>query len=176
MGEFMQFQRDAKFRILFVISLIRGCLIKMFASGTSEVFATFPPTQRGRKRLRFSLTNKCVSRYGSNLRKFIFNVCVGNLPIVQWQPPPLPVVEAVALHSVDAPFLVPLRLFHHEAPYLLFFTNMFELSFGGTHQAMIFCNYYNKQCHHLQSSSSAMLRFNESWKSPAKQNRNLNPS
>ena len=59
-------------------------------SGTSEVFVTLAQTQRGKKHLRFSLTDKCVHRYGSSLGKFIFNVFVGHLPIVQWQTPPPP--------------------------------------------------------------------------------------
>ena len=68
---------------------------KTSLSGALEVFITLAHTQRGRKHLRFSLTDKCVQRYGSNLRKFIFNVSVGNLPIVQWQTPTFRVVEAV---------------------------------------------------------------------------------
>ena len=126
-----------------------------FVSGTLEVFVSLAQTQRGRKHL--SLTDKCVQRYGSNLKKFIFNVFMGNLPIVRWQPPPLRIVEVVALHTVDALFFLPLRLFLHEAPYLLFSTNMFGLSYVRTHQAMILCNYYNKQCHRLQSSGNTML-------------------
>ena len=35
------------------------------------------------------------------LRKFIRSVSVASLPIVQWKPPPLRVVEAVVLRSVD---------------------------------------------------------------------------
>ena len=42
-----------------------------------------------------------MKRYGSNLRKFILSVSVASLPIVQWKPPPLRVVEAVVLRSVD---------------------------------------------------------------------------
>ena len=49
----------------------------------------------------FSLTEKCVMRDGSNLRKFILSVFVASLPIVQWKPPPLRVVEAIVLRSVD---------------------------------------------------------------------------
>ena len=70
-------------------------------SGTSENFATLSHTLKGRKNMRFSLTEKCVKRYGSNLRKFILSVSVASLPIVQWKPPPLQVVEAVVLRSVD---------------------------------------------------------------------------
>ena len=70
-------------------------------SGTSEIFVTLRQTLTGRKNLRFSLTEKCVKRYGSNLRKFILSVSVASLPIVQWKTPPLRVVEAVVLHSVD---------------------------------------------------------------------------
>ena len=40
-------------------------------------------------------------RYGSNLRKFILSVSVASLPIVQWKPAPLRVVEVVVLRSVD---------------------------------------------------------------------------
>ena len=57
--------------------------------------------QNGRKNLRFSLTEKCVMPYGSNLRNFILSVFVASSPIVQCQPPPLQVVEAVVLRSVD---------------------------------------------------------------------------
>ena len=42
-----------------------------------------------------------MKRYGSNLRKFILSVSVASLPIVQWKPPPLRVVEAAVLRSVD---------------------------------------------------------------------------
>ena len=51
-------------------------------SGTSEIFVTFSQTLTGRKNLRFSLTEKCVKRYGSNMRKFILSVSVASLPIV----------------------------------------------------------------------------------------------
>ena len=70
-------------------------------SGTSEIFVTLSQTLAGRKNPRFSLTEKCVMRYGPNLRKFILSVSVASLPIVQWKPPPLRVVEAVVLRSVD---------------------------------------------------------------------------
>ena len=40
-------------------------------------------------------------RYGSNLRNFLLSVYVASLPIVQWNIPPLRVVEAVVLRSVD---------------------------------------------------------------------------
>ena len=70
-------------------------------SGSSENFVTLRQTLTGRKNLRFSVTEKCVKRYGSNLRKFILSVSVASLPIVQRKPPPLRVVEAVVLRSVD---------------------------------------------------------------------------
>ena len=70
-------------------------------SGNSEIFVTLTQTLTGRKNLRFLLTEKCVMRYASNLRKFILSVCVASLPIVQRKPPPLGVVEAVVLRSVD---------------------------------------------------------------------------
>ena len=70
-------------------------------SGTSEIFITLSQTLTGRKNLRFSLTEKCVKRYGSNLRKFIVSMSVASLPIVQWKPPPLRVAEAVVCRSVD---------------------------------------------------------------------------
>ena len=70
-------------------------------SGTSEIFVTLSQTLIGTKNLRFSLTGKCVKRYGSNLRTFILSVSVASLPIVQWKPPPLRVVEAIVLRSVD---------------------------------------------------------------------------
>ena len=41
-------------------------------SGTSETFVTLSQTLIARKNLRFSLTEKCVMRYGSNLRKFVY--------------------------------------------------------------------------------------------------------
>ena len=70
-------------------------------SGTSEIFVTLSHTLTGRKNLRFSLTDKCVMRYGSNLRKSFLSVSVASLPSVQLKPPLLRVVEAVALRSVD---------------------------------------------------------------------------
>ena len=70
-------------------------------SGTSEIFVTLSQTLIGRKNLRFSLTEKCVKRYGSNMKKFVLSVSVASLPIVQWKPPPLRVVEAVVLRSVN---------------------------------------------------------------------------
>ena len=73
-------------------------------------------------------------------------------------------------------FLAPLWLFHHEAPYLLFFTNMFGLSYVRSHQAMTIYNCYNKQHHRLQTSGNAMPQFNDSWKLPVEQNQNLYPS
>ena len=45
-------------------------------SGTSEIFVTLTQTLPGRKNLRFSLTEKCVMRYGSNLRMFILFCCI----------------------------------------------------------------------------------------------------
>ena len=36
-------------------------------SGTSEIFVTLSHTLTGRKNVRFSLTEKCVMRYGSKL-------------------------------------------------------------------------------------------------------------
>ena len=42
-----------------------------------------------------------VMRYGSIPRKFILSVSVASLPIVQWKLPPLRVVEAIVLRSVD---------------------------------------------------------------------------
>ena len=38
--------------------------------------------------------------YGSNLSKFNLSVSVASLPIVQWKPPPLQVVEALVLRAV----------------------------------------------------------------------------
>ena len=70
-------------------------------SGTSEIFVTLSQPLTGRKNLRFSVTEKCVMWYGSNVTPFILNVSVPSLPIVQWKPPPLRVVEAVLLRSVD---------------------------------------------------------------------------
>ena len=70
-------------------------------SGTSEIFVTWTQTPTRRRNLRLSLMEKCVMRYGSNLRKFMLSVSVPSLPIVQWKPPPLRVVEAVVLRSVD---------------------------------------------------------------------------
>ena len=70
-------------------------------SGTSEIFVRLSQTPTGRKNLQFSLNEKCVKRYGSNLRKLILSVFVASLPIVQWKHPPLRVVVAVVLHSVD---------------------------------------------------------------------------
>ena len=69
--------------------------------GTSEPFVALSQTPTRRKNLRFSLTDKCVMWYGSNVRKFIPSVCVASLPIVQSKPPPVRVVEAVVLRSVD---------------------------------------------------------------------------
>ena len=69
--------------------------------GTSEIFVTLSQTLTGRKNLRFSQTDKCVMWYWSNLRKFILSVSVASLPIVQWKPSPLQVVEAIVLRSVD---------------------------------------------------------------------------
>ena len=54
-----------------------------------------------RNNLRCSLTEKCVMRFGSHLRKFILSISVASLPIVQWKPPPLRVVEVVVLRSID---------------------------------------------------------------------------
>ena len=68
-------------------------------SGTSEIFVTLSQTLSGRKNLRFSLTQKCVKRSGSNVRKFILSVFVASLPMVQCKPPPLRVVEAVVWRS-----------------------------------------------------------------------------
>ena len=74
-------------------------------NGTTEGFVTLSQAVTGWKNLRFSLTKKCVMRYGTNLRKFIMSVFVASLPIVEWMPPPLWVVEAVVLRSVgDLPF------------------------------------------------------------------------
>ena len=70
-------------------------------SGTSEIFVTLSETVAEWKNLRFSLTEKCLKRYGSNLGNLILSVFVASLPIVQWKPPPLRVVEAVVLRSVD---------------------------------------------------------------------------
>ena len=64
-------------------------------SGTSEFFVTLSKTLTWRKNLRVSLTEKCVKWYGCNLRKFILSVSVASLPIIQWRPPPLRVVEAL---------------------------------------------------------------------------------
>ena len=86
----------------------RVCTTIASLSGTSENFVTLTQTRPGRKNLRFSLTEKCVMRYGSNLRKFIvclLHPCLCN-GIVQWKPPPLRVVEAIVLRSVhDLRFL-----------------------------------------------------------------------
>ena len=92
-------------------------------SGPSEIFVTLSQTLTGRKNVRFSLTEECVKRYGSNLRRFILSVSVASLPIVQWKPPPLWVVEAVVLRTVDdlqfpstfaavPPRSVPFSVFH----------------------------------------------------------------
>ena len=70
-------------------------------SGTSEIFVTLKHTVTWRKNLRFSPTEKCVMRYGSNVRKFILSVSVASLPIVQWKPPPVWLVAVVVLCSVD---------------------------------------------------------------------------
>ena len=70
-------------------------------SSTSEIFVTLSQTLTRRKNLRFPVTQKCVKRYGSNLRKFILSVSVASLPSVQCKPPPLWVVEAVVMRSVD---------------------------------------------------------------------------
>ena len=61
-------------------------------TGTSEIFLTLSQTLTGRKNLRFSMIEKCVKRYASNLRKFILSVSVASLPVVQCTPPPLRVV------------------------------------------------------------------------------------
>ena len=70
-------------------------------SGIPEIFVTLSQTLAGRKNMRFSLTEKCVMRYGSNMRKSILSVSVASLPIVQWKPPPIRVVELVVLRSLD---------------------------------------------------------------------------
>ena len=70
-------------------------------SGTFEIFVTLSQTLTRSKNLRFSLTEKCVKWYGSNLRNFILSVFVASLPFVQSKPPPLRLVEAVVLRSVD---------------------------------------------------------------------------
>ena len=70
-------------------------------SGTFEICATLTQIVTARKSVRFSLTEKCVMRYGSNLRKFILSFSVACFPIVQWKPPTLGVVEADVLRSVD---------------------------------------------------------------------------
>ena len=90
-GEAMLSRLCAQCRILTTITSL---------SGTSEIFVTLRQTLTGSKNLRFSLTEKCVKRYGSNLRKFTLSVSVASLPILQWKPPPLRVVEAVVLRSV----------------------------------------------------------------------------
>ena len=70
-------------------------------SGTSEIFVKLTQTLPGRKSLHFSLIEKCVMRCGSNVRKFILSLSVASLPMVQWKPPPLRVVEAVVWRSGD---------------------------------------------------------------------------
>ena len=94
-------------------------------SGTSEIFVTLTQTITRRKNLRFSLTEKCVMRYGSNLRKFIVSVSVASLPFVQRKPPPFRVVEAVVLRSVDD-FRFPRKFaaIHHVAFFSLSSTNI----------------------------------------------------
>ena len=91
-GEAMLSRVRAQYRIWTTITSL---------SGTSEIFVTLSHTLTGRKNLRFSLTDKCVTRYGSNMRKFIVSVSVASLPIVQCKPPLLWVVEAIVLRSVD---------------------------------------------------------------------------
>ena len=70
-------------------------------SGTCKILVTLSQTLTRRKNLQFSLTEKCVMRCRSNLRNCILSVSIAYLPIVQWKPPPLRVVEAVVLRSVD---------------------------------------------------------------------------
>ena len=52
-------------------------------SGTSEIFVTLSHTLTGRKNFWFSVMEKCVMRYRSNLRNFVLSVSVSSLPIVQ---------------------------------------------------------------------------------------------
>ena len=65
-------------------------------SGTPELFVTRTQSLLGRKNLRFALIEKCVMWYRSNVRKLIHSPPVASSPIVQWKPPPLRAVEAVA--------------------------------------------------------------------------------
>ena len=118
-------------------------------------------TQTSRANLRFSLTEKCVKLYGSNLRKFILSVYVASLPIVQWKPPPLRVVEAVVLRSVDD-----LRFpstFAAVPPRSVLFsvfrvcsTNILGPFFVRIPQAMTFLRFYSKQCLHQRLPGNGM--------------------
>ena len=126
-------------------------------SGTSEIFVTLTQTLTRRKNLRFSLTEKCVKRYGSNLRKFIPSVFVASLFIVQWKPPPLRVVEASVLRSADDVRFpqtfaaVPPRSISSVSS-----TNKLGPFFVRTPQAMTFLRFHSKQCLHQRLQGNGM--------------------
>ena len=116
-------------------------------SRTSENFVTLSPTLTGRKNMRFPVIEKCVKRYGSNLRKFIVSVSVASLPIVQWKTPPPRVVEAVVFRSVDdLHFTEHSRPLDHVAFFSVSSTNILGPFFVRTPQAMTFLRFYSKQC------------------------------
>ena len=86
-----------------------------------------------------------MKQYGSNLRKFIVSVSFASLPMVQWKPPSLRVVEALVLRSVDdLAFLVHLQPFHHVAFFSVCSTNILGPFFVRIPQAMTFLRFYSK--------------------------------
>ena len=116
--------------------------------GTSEIFVTLSQAMTGRKNLRFSLTAKCVMWYGSDLRKFFLSVSRASLPIVQWKSPPLPVVEAVVLCSVDDLLFLGTFAATSGRSFLFFtvFHKYIRTLLHKNPQGMTFLQFYSKRC------------------------------
>ena len=117
-----------------------------FSLAPTGIFVTLSQALTWRKDLRFSVTENCVMRYGSKLRKFNLSASVASLPIVQWKPPPFRLVEAVVLRSVhDLRFPGSLAA----APPLFFSLSSTKILvpwFVRTPQAMTFLRLYIKRC------------------------------
>ena len=98
---------------------------------------------------------------------------------MQWNPPPLQVVEAVVMRSVDdLRFHRRLLQFHHVAFFAVSSTNILGPFFVKTPQAMTFLRFYSKQCLHQRLQGNGMRISRESCKLPARlsPNSNQNPN